>query len=335
MVTGGFTVANRTLRIGSTGVDVTRLQTALAALAFLSHAEIGVSFTPATARAVIAFQTRHGLLADGVVGPVTAKALASSVPAEMPAPFESDGAGPSHEDHPPVFAGGWFSGARRFDINRGRIGPAIAPRAVVVHTTDMTPGTMRALLGTWAREAGRGAGAHFLIGKTAAGADEVVPSGGLIQMVPINRNGNHAGGNLHGMFRSKAGAALHPNTWTVGIEIDNAGRMKKKLDGGWVHDSGHVFDDASIFVDEQGHGWEKATEYQLTTLTKLLRALDAEMDALPAGMTVVPTGGYAENGSPWAEVKRAPRIVGHATLTPANKTDPGPEILAAALAVLR
>jgi hypothetical protein len=62
------------LQLGSTGPEVQELQRALGAAGFDPGGTDG-SFGPATKRALIAFQTRHGLRADGLVDAVTAAAL--------------------------------------------------------------------------------------------------------------------------------------------------------------------------------------------------------------------------------------------------------------------
>ncbi len=63
-----------TLRLGSSGQRVSRLQRQLKKLGFNPGALDG-DFGPATHSAVIAFQQSEGLLADGVTGPRTLKAL--------------------------------------------------------------------------------------------------------------------------------------------------------------------------------------------------------------------------------------------------------------------
>lgn len=62
------------LREGATGQDVVALQDALAAHGFSPGASDG-DFGPRTLAAVIAFQRSRGLVADGVVGPLTWAAL--------------------------------------------------------------------------------------------------------------------------------------------------------------------------------------------------------------------------------------------------------------------
>ena len=63
-----------TLQLGATGVDVTCLQQSLNAQGFLQEPATG-TFDEATDQAVRAFQQAQGLVADGIVGPVTATAL--------------------------------------------------------------------------------------------------------------------------------------------------------------------------------------------------------------------------------------------------------------------
>lgn len=62
------------LRIGSTGPGVVQLQTRLNALGYSAGSVDGV-FGVKTQSAVMAFQRAYGLTVDGIVGPVTAKAL--------------------------------------------------------------------------------------------------------------------------------------------------------------------------------------------------------------------------------------------------------------------
>lgn len=63
-----------TLKLGSKGAAVTRLQKKLAKLGF-SPGSIDADFGPGTEAAVLAFQRSEGLLADGVAGPRTLAAL--------------------------------------------------------------------------------------------------------------------------------------------------------------------------------------------------------------------------------------------------------------------
>jgi peptidoglycan L-alanyl-D-glutamate endopeptidase CwlK len=69
----------RILRLGMAGPDVRRLQRALKAAGF-RPGRIDGDFGPHTEAAVLAFQRSAGLLADGIVGPRTAKALGLEAP---------------------------------------------------------------------------------------------------------------------------------------------------------------------------------------------------------------------------------------------------------------
>lgn len=85
--------AEPVIRAGAMGESVTKLQTRLQALGYYTDAVDG-QFGPGTRAAVVAFQTQHGLSADGIVGPATSELLYSAdakpyvtpVPTDTPAP---------------------------------------------------------------------------------------------------------------------------------------------------------------------------------------------------------------------------------------------------------
>lgn len=72
------------IALGSKGPEVARLQRALASLIY--PVAIDGDFGAQTHAAVVAFQAEQGLVADGMVGSATWRALELAVPAEMPAP---------------------------------------------------------------------------------------------------------------------------------------------------------------------------------------------------------------------------------------------------------
>ena len=216
----------------------------------------------------------------------------------------------------------WWSRAIRKPAHRGRVGPAIKPWAIVLHTTDMLPGTFDAIVKSWTTTAGVGQCANFLIGRT--------PEQGTVQFVPIDRNSNHAGGPTHGWFLVD-GKRVHPNTVSIGIEIHNAGQLRL-VDGKWrswdyqhKQPQGDPFEPADVEVDQHRptRGWHRLTQYQHDTLTALLADLEAVLAPMPANVTVESNGPQT---SQWAKVQSC-RIVGHVTLDPARKTDPGPEVM--------
>jgi N-acetylmuramoyl-L-alanine amidase-like protein len=215
-----------------------------------------------------------------------------------------------------VFNDGWWSLATRRDAFAGRIGGVIAPFATVVHTTDMVPEDWDDLIQRWTTQLGNGNCAHFGIGRDAAH--------GLIQLAPITRNANHAGGDGHGNFVSGA-QSWHPNTVSVGIEIHCAGAVQQ-IDGNWrfvesgaAH--GAAIPDADVVRDplRPGRGWHKVTDYQYQQLGALLDGLETVLDPLPEGCLAQST----EN-PPAYGVFPTGRVVGHVSLHAAQRGDPWP-----------
>jgi len=81
-VTGGVR-ATRILKEGSSGAAVVRLQTKLKKVGF-NPGRIDGDFGPATRAALIGFQKSAGLLADGIAGPRTLKALGLAAKDTLP-----------------------------------------------------------------------------------------------------------------------------------------------------------------------------------------------------------------------------------------------------------
>jgi hypothetical protein len=231
-----------------------------------------------------------------------------------------------------INATGEYSRAKQTPAHPGRRGAAITPCALVIHTTDMVEDSFSGLVDRTMHEAGNGAGYHWLIGRT--------PAQGVLQMTSAFRNGNHAGGSrnvgtayaprwipFHGNFKLANGQLVHPNTWALGIEVHNAGYLGHRGPHGYVHqDSGRIIADADVHVDQYGIGWQRVTQYQLDELALLTAAVRAILAPMPAGVTIAPNGTYAANRAQWA-VTRTAQIVGHATLDPLNKNDPGPVLI--------
>lgn len=213
----------------------------------------------------------------------------------------------------------------------GRVGIAIHPFGSVVHTTDMLPGEHGALIAAWTARPGDGACAHFLIGR-----DEEQD---VIQFIPINRNGNHAGGPPgHGVYRTESprgtppvahsGRDLHPNLVTVGIELHCAGGVRL-IDGTWrlVEDGkahGPALPAADVIPDpiRPGRGWHRVTGYQLQRLADLLDDLELVLAPVPEGCVKV---AFGENPPAYAVLPSA-RIATHAELDPVHRADPWNEV---------
>ncbi len=250
-----------------------------------------------------------------------------------PPPANTAGGDDHLADASPLWDGGRYLAATWSPIHPGRVGRAIKPWLVVVHTTDMHPSTFGALLRRWRATADRGAGAHFLLGRSSAD--------GLHQLVSCDRNGNHAGGATHGWLRVR-GAEVHPNTVSIGIEVHCAGNVIRR--GGrwwcWQRDAvsrelvpiGEPLPEADVEPDpaHPGRGWHRPSAYQLAELQRLLLALGhcpvMVAPPPPASWGIIPNGPqYLPAWAPQVMVGTLP-VVGHCTLDPADKTDPGPVI---------
>jgi N-acetylmuramoyl-L-alanine amidase len=215
-----------------------------------------------------------------------------------------------------VFAAGWWSLAVRHDADPGRVGGAIVPFATVVHTTDEPTETWETLITNWTTKAGDGSCAHFAIGRTEAD--------GVVQLVPIDHNANHAGGAGHGTFVAGA-QSWHPNLVSVGIELHCAGAVQQQ-DGAWRFfdngaPSGQPIPDDEVVSDPDrpGRGWQMVTEYQYAQLGALLDGLEATLAPLPAGCVA-----DSVEAPPAYGVFPTGRVVGHVSLTAARRGDPWP-----------
>ena len=85
------------LEVGSSGSDVTAVQKKLIQWGYLSGAADG-RYGEKTRQAVVAFQRKNGLAADGRVGPATAKAMGS--PVSRSPGTHSDGYSTHHQLRP-------------------------------------------------------------------------------------------------------------------------------------------------------------------------------------------------------------------------------------------
>lgn len=234
------------------------------------------------------------------------------------------------EAESPDWDGGWYLGARRAPAHPGRVGRAIKPWLVVVHTTDMLPGTFNALLRKRAGERGKGNGEHFALG--------IDPGQGLVQEVPVDRNGNHAGGpdGKHGVIVA-AGRRLHPNTLSIGIEVHNAGALRlvagewrtgsRDDDGVW-RPSGAPVPGNQVESDpaRDGRGWHLPSLWQLEQLEQLLLAFgDCPVMVPPPASWMIDPNGTPQGYAPHVVIRGVP-VVGHVTLDPNRKGDPHPPL---------
>jgi N-acetylmuramoyl-L-alanine amidase len=215
-----------------------------------------------------------------------------------------------------VWESGWYAHAESMPMHPGRVGDLIKPFAVVLHTTDMLPISFSGLLRNWTMSSGQGNGAHFGIDR----------SGKIYQFCSIFRNANHAGGKVHGVYRDAGKSTYHPNHCSVGIEIHAAGQVRL-IEKEWFYQDGErmtKMPKSEITVDKtrKTRGWHGPTPAQMKALDMLLFQLEFVLSPAPKGLTVEPTAVVPDYG----KVSDA-RIVGHVTLDPKRKNDPGPLVM--------
>ena len=124
---GGNQASYRTLQLGSTGADVTRLQQELAARGYLQTAYVTGTYNDQTVAAVRAFQKDKGLVQDGIAGSNTQHKLYNTVPETPQLP---DGGSTVKPTLYPVEIVDWYKG----DIN------TFWGRGEIAVMTDVTTG---------------------------------------------------------------------------------------------------------------------------------------------------------------------------------------------------
>lgn len=130
------------------------------------------------------------------------------------------------------------------------------------------------------------ASAHLAIGR----------DGDVVQLVTFDKRAWHAG-------TSKWQHLKALNGYSIGIELDNPGRLKKKTSGWQTYFGTPVADeDVVIAAHKNGGpecGWHEYTEAQFQTLYECCEAL---IDAYPS----------------------ISDVIGHDDIAPGRKSDPGP-----------
>ena len=155
------------------------------------------------------------------------------------------------------------------------------PDMIVVHYTAGS--NARTAAEFLAREEVK-ASAHLVIGR----------KGELFQLVPFDTEAWHAG-------RSSYAGRVNLNRFSIGIELDNLGRLELK-EGRFVAECGMEVAPEQVFVDDAGETvtfWHRYTETQLKMLREICRML--------------------------RQYYPIRHVVGHSDITE-RKQDPGPEI---------
>lgn len=156
-------------------------------------------------------------------------------------------------------------------------------RFVVMHYTG---GASFSSSVAWLASKSSGVSAHLVIGR----------DGEVAQLVPFNLRAWHAGTSA---WKGYTGL----NNYSIGIELDNAGMMKRSGNQ-WVSSFGRVYPDSEVLaaphksVPNVIYGWHKYTEIQLKTAAEVVAAL-------------VKAYGIQE-------------IIGHDDIAVGRKWDPGP-----------
>jgi N-acetylmuramoyl-L-alanine amidase len=168
-------------------------------------------------------------------------------------------------------------------VKTNNIGGEYKPTILIMH---YTAGSSARESISWLANPQAKASAHIVIGK----------DGKVTQMVAFNRVAWHAG-------KSEWKGIVGLNSHSIGIELDNAGRMVKK-NGAWVADTfGGKFADADVVVathknEKQPSGWHKYSEVQLAAAREVAKA-------------IIQAYGIKE-------------VLGHDDISPGRKSDPGP-----------
>ncbi len=159
----------------------------------------------------------------------------------------------------------------------------MSPIYLVIH---YTAGTNLEGAVSWFQSAEARASAHVVISR----------DGKIVQMVPFNKRAWHAGkstwGNLEGM-----------NQYSIGIELVNAGKLRRRADGKWVNWANNVIAEEEVTEavhtsESNAAGWHEYTEAQIDAAIKVAALLN---------VTYMFTD-----------------ILGHEDISPGRKVDPGP-----------
>lgn len=129
------------------------------------------------------------------------------------------------------------------------------------------------------------ASAHLVIGR----------DGSVFQLVPLNTVAWHAGQSA---YNGRSGY----NLYSIGIELDNAGRLNK-TQGSYVSWFGRTYPPTEVVMathqnETQEHPWHTFTEAQLSRLEEVCRLL--------------------------VHAYNIQHILGHDEISPGRKQDPGP-----------
>ena len=162
-------------------------------------------------------------------------------------------------------------------------GGKLKPRFLILHYTA-GPSASGAI--SWLTNPKAKASAHLVIDR----------NGAVTQLVGFDTVAWHAG-------KSSWNGLVGLNSWSIGIELVNAGKLHKNEAGHWVNWAGNVIPPAEVIVATHKHetspaGWQIYPEPQLAAAIEIGRALHDAYD-------------FDE-------------VLGHEDISPKNKIDTGP-----------
>jgi N-acetylmuramoyl-L-alanine amidase len=159
----------------------------------------------------------------------------------------------------------------------------LSPIYLIMHYTAGP--TLEGAVG-WFLKPEANASAHLVVGR----------DGQIVQMVAFNRRAWHAGksswGNLDGM-----------NQYSIGIELVNAGKLRKRSDGKWINWANNVIPEDEVTMathkaETTEAGWHEYTEAQINAAIAAASLLNV--------------------------VCHFTDVLGHEDVSPGRKVDPGP-----------
>jgi N-acetylmuramoyl-L-alanine amidase len=167
-------------------------------------------------------------------------------------------------------------------VKSPNVGGKLEPKYLVIH---YTAGQSAEAAVSWLTDKKSRVSAHIVIGR----------DGSITQLVPFNRIAYHAG-----VSRWEGLEGL--SSYSIGFELDNAGRLKR-VGNTWVSWFGRAYPDDQVFVAVHKHnavryGWHTYTEEQIQAALGLGTALFDRYDLID--------------------------VVGHDDIAPRRKWDPGP-----------
>lgn len=167
-------------------------------------------------------------------------------------------------------------------VNHSGVFDTGLPDTLVIH---YTAGASLESSVRWLKNPHAQASAHLVVGKT----------GKIVQLAPFNIITWHAG-------KSKWQGRVGLNKYSIGIEIDNAGILEKRVDGYYTYFGKKIDDNKVVLASHKAGGeekaWEAFTPEQLDKVEQICILLKEKY-----------------NIKAW---------VGHEDISPGRKSDPGP-----------